>query len=594
MDVTSKILSVFKADTSDMRAKLKELQGDEKKLAEQRLKGIEDTNRSLQSYIGVLAKVGVALGVLKLGFEGAAISIEQTRLKTAASGTDFDKLDKAFDGLIDRTTEYQFAARLHQSALRVTQSDTLNAANAIRGMHRAGIDLTEATQRVTDALTKGESTALREYGIVVDEAKYATDKFGNRMDEQTKRTLIAHDALQQLTDKYGHFDGAQETTGEKLESTQQKVQRSVEDLKKAFGDLVISLQPAIAGLAQVVDGLTKVVDAANSIGSNKYFRAFAGLSTFDSIQVQLENELTRQQGKNFGALAGHGISDQFNKAAEAYAQRQADATISALLALTASLAKPPKPKGPTKPGAFHPAGIGSFDSADTFGLTGIATNTSLGVAADSRSLDEFGNDALAGKTEALLKEVQDAEAARKQSFLESIFGKPEEFNAYKELFDGLTNGVSSAYEAIVTGSEPAGKAFKKAIAEQMLAIGKSEAVLAIKEGAWALGDLAIGNIPGASAHALSAAEHAAAAVAAGVAAHELGAGGSSTASKGASGGGATTGGGASTGGTTQQQPQQTVIVIGEAFAESTPRMRQLQAQQVLKRAGVGNTALEDN
>ncbi|HEY9466582.1 MAG TPA: hypothetical protein VIR54_25985, partial [Vicinamibacterales bacterium] len=263
--------------------------------------------------------------------------------------------------------------------------------------------------------------------------------------------------------------------------------------------------------------------------------------------------------------------------------------LAGIRSLTASKLKPTKKAGPARLGREYQ--IGSYDSAAFTATSTINASTSLGAAADSRDLDEYGNDALLGKTDAILKEAQDAQSQKRESFLESLFGKPEEFNVYQQLFEGVTNGVSSTYEAIVTGSEPAGKAFKKAIGEQMLAIGKSEAVLAIKEAAWAVGELATGNIPGATAHATSAAQHAAAALAAGVVAHELGAGGSSSAPA-KSGGSAGTSASGGTGSGAPQQ-KQAVIVIGEAFANDTPRMRQLKAKQLVDRA-YGSAGFEDS
>jgi hypothetical protein len=56
----------------------------------------------------------------------------------------------------------------------------------------------------------------------------------------------------------------------------------------------------------------------------------------------------------------------------------------------------------------------------------------------------------------------------------------------------------------------------------MMAIGKSSAVEALKEGAQAIGQFAIGNVPGGILHLKAAGMHAAVAVAAGVAAHSIG------------------------------------------------------------------------
>jgi tape measure domain-containing protein len=111
---------------------------------------------------------------------------------------------------------------------------------------------------------------------------------------------------------------------------------------------------------------------------------------------------------------------------------------------------------------------------------------------------------------------------RRLSFLESTFGAPEEFDIYKGLFDGLSNAVGGTYEALISGSEPAGKAFKKMIADSLMAIGKQSSVKALQELAYAAGSFAFGNVGAGALHLKAAGLHGAVAIAAGAAAHSIG------------------------------------------------------------------------
>jgi hypothetical protein len=142
----------------------------------------------------------------------------------------------------------------------------------------------------------------------------------------------------------------------------------------------------------------------------------------------------------------------------------------------------------------------------------------------------------------------------------------------------LETAVSSAYAAIVSGDGGVA-AVKKAVAGALMAEGTRMSVLALREGAWALAELAAGDIPRATAHGLSAAQFAAGAVAAGVGARLLGGGGGGStggarAAQGVGGNSAEAGGGRNN----------TTIVYGDSFANDSPRARQRKAAELVNMA----------
>lgn len=93
---------------------------------------------------------------------------------------------------------------------------------------------------------------------------------------------------------------------------------------------------------------------------------------------------------------------------------------------------------------------------------------------------------------------------------------------YAELAGVIGGDLVDAFELAAKGQKSFGAAIKDVIKNNLTAIAKEEAVLAIVETAKALGSLAIPDPKGAALHAASAAEHAAAAAAAGVGAAVVG------------------------------------------------------------------------
>jgi hypothetical protein len=165
----------------------------------------------------------------------------------------------------------------------------------------------------------------------------------------------------------------------------------------------------------------------------------------------------------------------------------------------------------------------------------------------------------------------------KSAFLESTFGKPEEFDVYATAFQTLTGAVTSAMNAWIDGSMSAGKAIKLFVADTLKSVAAQMAVEALKHGAYAIGSLAWGDMKGAALHGKSAAMFAAGAAGAAIAAKSLG-GSANTPT--ATAPGAPTSGGSGGGGSSPDR----IIVVGDHFAEQTPRARAQTARNLVSRA----------
>ena len=97
MDFAGKVILTYKADTSDAKAKIRELSGEEKKLAQERLAADEKANKGIEKQIkamGLLAAgIGATIGVVALAKNGLDeyaktsehAAKEVARIKTATS-----------------------------------------------------------------------------------------------------------------------------------------------------------------------------------------------------------------------------------------------------------------------------------------------------------------------------------------------------------------------------------------------------------------------------------------------------------------------------------------------------------------------------
>ncbi len=168
----------------------------------------------------------------------------------------------------------------------------------------------------------------------------------------------------------------------------------------------------------------------------------------------------------------------------------------------------------------------------------------------------------------------------KDSALAKIFGPVGEFELYKKAFEGLTSASTQAFNAWISGSESAGKAFKQGVSQIVEALADQMLVEGLKYEAYALGAL-FTDPAAASGYAAAGAAFLGGAALAGGLAHELGAGSSMGGGASAPGGGLPSGVAAPVHGA---GPNNVTVVIGNSFAEESPRMRRIQAQKVVNDA----------
>lgn len=230
--------------------------------------------------------------------------------------------------------------------------------------------------------------------------------------------------------------------------------------------------------------------------------------------------------------------------------------------------------------------------AEIADLTGEGLVGGFGGRIDVSRPGVSSEDAYADESNAVRIRQRRAEREKEQAKLATMFGESSPFRGIDLVtqgFDALTTAASSAFDALISGSESAGTAFRRALGEMLKGDAIQAGVQVIKEGAWALGSLAFGDTKGAALHAASAAKWALTAAAAGAGAALLGAGGGGGGASAGGGGGASAGGGSgfygSGAGGDPNGGSDRTIVVGDALGSSSPRFEAHKARRYAALAG---------
>jgi len=162
-EISTKVLVEYKADISDLKAKVKELGGHEKALGEARLKAAEAANKGIENQIKTIGRIstglqfanaaGIDLGGtiqkmtgIPIGGQGTAIGFMLGGPAGAAVGTLVEAMNDGFDGLVRMAKEADRAANatftLADAIARF--QDNASVAWGVLGEVRAGFAATAA------------------------------------------------------------------------------------------------------------------------------------------------------------------------------------------------------------------------------------------------------------------------------------------------------------------------------------------------------------------------------------------------------------------------------------------------------------------
>jgi hypothetical protein len=616
LDFTSKVLTLFKADTSDLKAGLRDLQGEEKKLAQAQLDAANQRNKGYDDWVKKLGDVNQALelGIKAVGFAKDAFKSysDDLRLRAAAGSVSIDKLKTASLGLRTEHDLLTFAAQTQHGAFKLTEQQMITAQKAMVALTRAGFDQEEVTKKVTDALVKANGGGLDDFGILLKSGKTDLENFNNLMDA--------------LAQKAAGVDESTSTAGEGVSRMGVSMSDSMDKMKQAIGSLVVSLEPLLSALADAVAFAAKLIDllprGASGQDINTAQKVLAGGGSLDDVIAGL-NKRDQQVAAAAGASAPKLLRARDYWDDDTEGSRVDDAGFYTWSNGVIANIPDPKKKG-SADGASRFGAYASVTGTDTagaplgFGSTMYAD--AIGLGRDQSVLrDEIGRDAEGSALADASKQIREAhlkflaeqdamrlqleqhQAAYQQSFLESAFGKLEDFNLYAEAFQMLSGSVTSAMDAWISGSVSAGAAIKKFLADAIAGVAKQMAVEGLKHAAYGIGSLAFGDLRGAASHGAAAAAFGAGAAAAAVTAKALGGGASQPAASGTAAGAAGGGAGASRGsagsggggGGGQQVIRERTVIYTDAFAMGSPSYKNEIARRAIAKA-TGGTSWQDD
>jgi hypothetical protein len=241
----------FRADTSQARAEIKKLAGDERKAAEETLAANERRNASYEGIAAGLTKLNAAMAVVSTGVSFAADAWktydEMQDLAGAKGAISIEGLRKASRGLKTDLDLLKLAAVSQTTTFKLSQSSLEQATRAMRTFEEAGYDGARVQAAMENAIKKGSIEPLKELGVNLELARDATGKYNQLLDVLAEKSAAAGDA--------------ELSRGDKMKQSVVAYQNAITELKSAVGELVLAFQPVIAVIADVASGLASLVKA---------------------------------------------------------------------------------------------------------------------------------------------------------------------------------------------------------------------------------------------------------------------------------------------------------------------------------------------
>jgi hypothetical protein len=543
--VISEILTIFKVDTSDMKAGLRDLKGEQRSLAETELAAANARNKHLEDWTKGNGKAKAGLEALKSSMMLAAKSIELLGLEgskasealgsmSAVMSTIGGKggiiaglavgLGYAVDALGDwqhEMNQARFVQDQFEAAQHKAKDAVLQGAEAVRIAHMEMVQLSLKTTISTETMKAFTEAYLK--ADMVARAPWFKEQFMKDDSDIGQFKSLYADRPNENPFTYKDTDTAGVRASDRITARKEEIGLAREEL------------------AALERQWTSYEHGALSVGLYRQER--------ERLQAVINGTV----GGGAKGKPGRGDVSQY-------------------------------------------ASIGGYDRV----AAPIGYSNSLGQSA----MYEDPTRQLIDQNEAKrTKELTDdwmsrlgASRERREGYLEAAFGPISEFDAYQQGFEALggvfsafSEAVGAGYEAIVTGQGSVIGALKATAAAGIMAQGKQSMISALRETALGVGAFALGS-PTAAAHFKSAALHGAVAIAAGAAASALGAGGGGAPAPASSGGSGSGSGGGSSGGSSVSAPggerelRPINIIVGEHFTEMSPRMRSQRAQEAVDKA----------
>ena len=568
------VVSLYKADVSDHKQKIKQLRGEEQKAQKERLGEIEAHNKKLEGHIGTLGKVGIAVGAVGAAYLVAKESFdtyaENARLQSAAAGANIDALRKSSHGLLEEQKLLKFAAAAMNTDFKLSQSEMQEVSKYMIVLRNQGNDLEEVYREVTKAIVETNTEGLKKFGVQVKAAS---------------GTLEAHEQIMQRIREENNKAGNDiERAGDQITQATNQIADAFRELKIILGGILEMITPIISGLA--------------NIGNAVNFRLGIGHSAAEQIALttQLRNSLVGGQlQRNQDAeierakrLAGFYRESHNPNTLKSTIKELSEAVADGMKKWTVETKKGGRGSSsrPSIDTELSPGQEAMFKNAfsQVLGLRKADTPSRDYTAGFGQTGEGFGEE-FAGFHSDLNAQ---ATKGKRQLFLHSILGAPNEFSAdviaYSAGFSTIQAASLAAFDAMVTGSEGVVHAIRRAIADSLKAIGAQMLVEALKETGYGIASLAWHDYGAAKQHFAAAGAFTLAATAAGVASRAVAPSASSSASNASSS--ATASGNSMFGTDHLGQGRSVTVFIGNDFGTHDRRQSQEKLRKSLSDANI--------
>lgn len=569
-------------------------------------KNAEAGNKRMdKSFAKVAAAAGAATAAYALLDKGLETLSKNSRLRSATVGVDLEGLREATRGLVADTELLEFASKSMNGTFRLSQAEmesTLRGAIALRNQ---GKDLADVMERIGQATSEGTTEPLKVLGEVIKGPENDTQE---GLEAAVKRL---GNLGQEMGDKFG-------SASDGIDRAVVSAKNANDELSESFGEVAVALGPVIEAVAKLTEGLARLIDANIQLSSGGFlavaadaiqaeqarrnanraqFRREQRLTQERRAREQTAGENRQRQLERAGVLlpgSGAGLGLGLGLGASGAAGTAGDVDRAGTrLRRRAGGARELTEGGDS---LFAPGGL------NVTGLVSGALGAGAGVGDEFLAENELRRQeasaaALTANEEmerSLGKQADEAERLAavtkgEQGLIASVLGTPAEIdaqaealNALAKTFDGFAGAFGAGVGALIDGSKSFSDAFQDALASSLKSMAQEMAVRALREGAFALASLAIGDFRGAGQHGLAAAAFAGGAVAAGVSSSLLG-GGSATPSA-AAGAGSVGVGTASDPGQIDGKSTQLVILSSD-FGRLNPRERQARVREEMRGAG---------
>lgn len=528
-DVANTVGLIMKADTGPARREIKKLSGEQKKLAKEVLDVQEKQNASLEDSIAKWGKVTLAIGAAVTAFKALASAAKEygeiARLEATTTGTNIEAIQNAAGGLITKYEALKFAAAALNTDFRLSQKEMEEVAKFMVVLRNEGNDLADVQDRVTKALVEGNAEGLKEFGIVIRGESGTLEAHQQIMEAIAESNEAAGDSIFRAGDEAA------------IAATQWS--DAMMEIKEAAGELAVVLGPVVRALAFIVRG---------SVGGIKAVQdAVEGIVVPDDSTIaryrMLQNAIGSIERQMKSPSAGEALGDLLEQKKAELAKLEEFALFNPRFAMQIQGFDPEAlnanlPLGPAEPTARQQRAMALAEAKRARKRRakprkgGAAIGVDLFAEAEtvdaqrqrSKSIEEVAasiRGRLPEKEGSLFRETDIFEVPD-ESFDKIVEGS----EVAQEAFLTLENVGARAFQALVTGSESASSAIRKALGSALLGESVNLAGQAIKHGFYALASLAFEDYRGAAQHGRAAASAAAGAVALGGMARALGAGGS--------------------------------------------------------------------